>query len=465
MFGDIQSEKSLQKSREAPGPPGWILLGNLLEFRRDVLKLALDSRRDYGDVVRFRLGPSLIHLLAHPDHFKHVLITNQHNYNKATRSALNIKSVTGEGLLTSIGDDWLRQRRLMQPAFGAQRLAGFTELMAQATKEMVERWRPFAASAQPIDVASEMMRLTFTIVGKCLFGADVRGDLETVESAAAAVLEHTYHRLETLVDPPDWIPTPRQRRFRRALATLDKVVYRIINEQRTETGPPRDLLSLLLRQRDPETGSGMSDQQVRNETITLLLAGHETTANALTWTWHVLAQHPEVEERLRGQSADVLGTRPPTTEDLPKLNYASMVVRESMRLYPPIWIMERRVLADDVVSGYRIPAGSTVVLCPYVTHRHPDFWKDPERFDPERFLPEECAARPACAYVPFGAGQRLCIGNNFAMMEAQIILTLVLQSYRLKAVPGFPVVPKPGITLRTKHGLHMTVEEVKSSRH
>jgi cytochrome P450 len=447
-------------TKRAPGPRGHFLVGNLVEFRRDVLTLLLESRQRYGDVVRFRLGPQLIHLVSHPDHIKHVLVTHQHNYNKATRSAGKIRSVTGEGLLTSNGDLWLRQRRLMQPAFQSQRLAAFTELMTETTAAMLKRWRQFAERDMPIDIASEMMRLTCTIVTKALFGADVAKDIGMVEQAATIVMQHTYHRLETLVDLPPFVPTPRNRRFTKALRQLDRLVYRIIGERQGVGQDASDLLSLLLRERDVDTGQGMSQQQVRNETITLLLAGHETTANALTWTWYLLSQHPAAADRVRAEAAEVLADRPMSFLDLPRLGQATRVFQEAMRLYPPIWIMERRVLADDEMGGYHIPKGSTVVLSPYVTHRHPDFWDKPHDFDPERFLPERSANRLAYAYFPFGGGQRLCIGDKLATMEAQVIIPMVLRAFRLEITPDFKATPKPGITLRTSQGMPMTLHSI-----
>src|SRR5262249_42287804 len=253
---------------------------------------------DLGDIVRFRLGHMTVHLISHPDYIKHVLITHAQNYNKDTRSSARIRSITGPGLLTSNGDFWLQQRRLMQPAFQAQKVGPFTDLMTTATASMLKRWDRVADQGQSIDVASEMMRLTYTIVGKALFGADVSTDIDKVEQAAGLVMEHAWQRLERIVDLPDSIPTPGNRRFRQALRTIDATVYRIIAERPRPGKKAPDLLSILLHRRDEETGQGMSDEQLRNETITLLLAGHETTANALTWTWYLLSQHPGVARRL-----------------------------------------------------------------------------------------------------------------------------------------------------------------------
>jgi cytochrome P450 len=436
----------------APGPPGEPLLGNLLAFRRDVLQLLVDAHRQFGDVVRFRLGPLVVHLVAHPEHIKHVLLTNQHNYNKDTRSSAKIRLVTGEGLLTSNGDFWRRQRRLSQPVFQAQRLTAFTGIMTDATAALLRRWRERPDPRRPLDIASEMMRLTCTIVARALLGADLRGDLDVIEQTATTVMEATYQRLETILDVPANWPSRRNLRFRRALRRLDAVVYRILRQQQPAPADSANLLSLLLHARDEETGQGMTEEQLRNEVLTLLLAGHETTANALTWTWYLLSKHPGVARQVRAELVELLGDRVPAAEDLPKLAGTTRVIQEALRLYPPIWVMERRALADDVIAGYHIPAGSTVVICPYVTHRHREFWENPEGFDPDRFL-----SGPPQAYLPFGLGQRLCIGNHFALMEARVIVAMVLRAFRLDLVPGFPVVPKPGITLRARHGLLMTL--------
>jgi len=445
------------RSRIAPGPRGRPLIGSLLEFRRDVLGLLLEGQRRYGDVVRCRLGPEVIHLVARPEHIEHVLLTNQRNYNKDTRSSSKIRSVTDRGLLTSNGDYWLRQRRLMQPVFQPRHLARFIDIMTSTTTAMLERWREIAARGQDLDVASEMMRLTCTVVGKALFGTDVSPDIGTIEESATVLMEHAWQRLERIVDFPASWPTPANLRFRQARRRLDEIVWRIIHDRRQSGQKSEDLLTLLLWRKDEETGASMSDLEVRNETITLLLAGHETTANSLTWTWYCLSRFPDMGRRVQAEVAAVVGQRPPTLEDLPRLEYTKRVYREALRLYPPIWIMERRVLTADTIAGYRIPGGSSIVISPYVTHRHPEFWDHPGEFDPERFLSERAAGRPQHAYLPFGSGQRQCIGKDFAMMEALVILAMVTQRYRLDLVPGHPVEPKPGITLRTRNGLLMTL--------
>jgi cytochrome P450 len=444
--------------KTAPGPRGHFLIGNLVAFRRDVLGLLVDSRREFGDVVRFHLGPMVIHLVSHPDHVKQVLVTHQHRYNKDTRSSAKIADITGPGLLTTSGDAWLNQRRLMQPVFNAQRVVAYTGLIVEAADRMLDSWEARAATGQPVDVASEMMRLTCSIAARVLLGSDVSADIHEVEQSATNVMRHTWRRLERIIDPPLWLPTPGNLRFRAAKRRLDNIVHRLIAARRGETGQD-DLLALLLKARSDTTDGGMTEQQLHNETITLLLAGHETTANALSWTWYLLASNPKWRERAREEVVGLLGQRAATAEDLPRLDLVTQVFHEAMRLYPPIWIMERRVLEDDVIGGYRIPAGSSLEISPYVTHRHPEFWDDPERFDPQRFTAQCSASRPQYAYLPFGGGQRLCIGSHLAMLEARVIVSRVLQRFRLEIVPGFSVEPMPGITLRPRHGLLMTVHQ------
>lgn len=442
----------------APGPPGHFLLGSLLEFRRDVLGLVVHSAAKYGDIVRVRLGPQIVHLVNHPDLIEQVLQKRAANYDKRTRSSASIKSVTGDSLLTCNGEFWKRQRRMDQPAFHHCQIARFADQMTAAATSMLGRWR---TGPQTLDISSEMARLTYSIVGQTLFSFDTGEDAETVEKAMRVILPHVFNRLGNLVNLPLWFPTPANRRFRRSLAEVDRVVYRIIDQHRTSQRngqPENDLLAMLMSARDGTTGAGLDDSQLRNETITFLLAGHETTANALTWIFYLISQNPEVEQQLLEEITTVLADRTPTLADIPKLAYTKTVIQESMRLYPPIWIIERRVITDDIIGGYTLPAGSAVVICPYALHRHPAFWTEPEKFDPSRFqngTPE--------AYIPFGAGPRFCIGNEFAMLEAQLITVMVLQAFRLRLVPGHPIEPQPDITLRSKHGMQMTLHPRSST--
>jgi len=444
----------LEKTK-APGPRGDFLLGNLREFRRDVLGLVTRSAAEYGDVVRCRLGPHIIHLLNHPDHVEQVLQRNASNYNKDTRSSDSIRSVTGQSLLTSNGDFWKRQRRMDQPAFHHRQIAGFAETMTTAAEETLERWKIRPEPGSAIDIASEMARLTYSIVGRTLFSFNTAADAETIERAMRVMLPHLFQRLGNFANAPDWFPSPANRRFRRALAEVDRVVYQIIGSHHralADNRPDNDLLTMLMQARDPDSGAALSDTQLRNETITFLLAGHETTANALTWTFHLISQHPEVERQLIEEIRSVLDGRTPQLEDIPKLTFTKQVIQESMRLYPPIWIIERRAIREDFIGGFHIPAGSSVVISPYALHRHPDFWKRPEDFDPSRFN-----ERPPAAYIPFGVGPRFCIGHEFAMLEAQLITAMVLQAYQLRAISGHLVEAMPDITLRSRHGMMMTL--------
>jgi cytochrome P450 len=450
--------------RIAPGPPGYPLVGNLLEFRHDVLKLGVDAARTYGDVVRFRLGPHVIHLINHPDHVEHVLVHNQANYDRATRSAAQIALVCGQSLLTTSGAIWLRERRLVQPALQHRSVGAFVSIMTSATAAMLDRWSSHARDGRPLDVASELSRLTYTIVGKALFGADVSRDADVVEHALAILLDLTYARLERLINLPLWVPSPGNRRFHEARLAIDRVVYRIINERRERHEDQADLLAHLLRAVDDGGSRGMTSTQLRNETLTLLLSGHETTASALSWTLFLLATHPEIERRLRSEVAEVIGdAREPSLEDISHLEYTGMVLNEALRLYPPIWVLERRAIAGDVIGGYHIPTGSTVVVSPFILHRHEAFWPDPGAFDPERFAAPQNAGRPAHAYLPFGAGPHQCIGAHFATLEARIILVMLAQRYRLELMPHPPVEPKAGITLRLRHGLHMRPREERGA--
>jgi cytochrome P450 len=436
-----------------PGPRGVPYLGSFFDARRDPIALFVNATREHGDVVGLRFGPFRYVIVNHPDAIHHVLVDNFKNYTKS-RNYQGIKLVLGSGLLTSEGEFWKRQRRLAQPAFHRERLAGFARMMVDDTTRMLDRWSESDDGA-PFDLHEEMMRLTFRIVGRTLFHVDVDGDAAAIGRALSVVLRHADEYGNSLLPLPPWVPTPANARFRNAMSTLDELVYRIIAERRASGEDTGDLLSMLMSARDEETQRGMDDQQLRDEVITIVLAGHETTANALTWTLYLLSLHTASERRLRKEIEDVLGDRPPTLEDLPKLTFTSMVIQESMRLYPPAWALERQAIADDEVMGFAIPAGTIVGISPYTLHRHERFWENPEGFDPDRFAPERAAGRPKHAYLPFGGGPRLCIGNSFATMEAQLVLAMILQRCRLDLASGYVVRPDPVITLRPRNGVWM----------
>ncbi len=439
-------------ARSAPGPrgffSGWPLLSKPLPFMEQMV-------REYGDVVHLRLANLNFYLLAHPDGIKHVLQENHRNYTKSIDYKI-LARLLGQGLVTSEGALWLRQRRLMQPMFHRQKIAAFGAMMTECALEMLDRWRDSAEPQEAFDVTSEMMRLTLQIVGRALLTmdltkqADVIGHNMTIANERFGDMD-----LGSLVP---WFPTPANIRFRNAVRALREIVLNIIAERRRENRDYGDLLSMLIMARDEETGEGMTDEQLRDEVLTLILAGHETTATALSWTWYLLSQNPEVERKLHAELDQVLGGRAPEMADLANLNYTGMVIDEVMRLYPPVWAIGREATEDDEVMGYRIPKGSNVMASQWLAHHHPAFWENPAAFEPERFSAERAAGRPRYAYFPFGGGPRMCIGNMFALTEAQLVLATVAQRYRLRLVPNHPIELQPLVTLRPRYGVKVTLE-------
>ncbi|CAN5696860.1 cytochrome P450 [soil metagenome] len=438
------------------------MLGSVRDFRRDSLRFIEEVARRYGDVASYRMANMTWYQVNHPDGIRRILQVNNHNYGKGSLTRGILEPIIGEGLFISEGETWLRQRRLMQPVFHRRRIAAFGKLMTDNTLAMLDRWNSSAEGGAPLDVSAEMARLTLDVVTEALFHDHVGGEPEVIARAVTTVVDEISYRFEVPVYPPLQVPTPRNRRLRAALGTLDVAVYRIIEEHRRKGGGD-DLLSLLMEARDEETGAAMSDRQLRDEVITLFIAGHETTATALSWTFYLLARHPGAEERLRSELERVIGPsgRAPTVDDLPNLSYARAVIEEAIRLYPPVWITNRQAVAEDEILGYRIPAGTIVMISPYVLHRHPDFWERPEAFEPERFSPERSAGRPRYAYFPFGGGPRQCIGRDMALVEAQLVLATVAQRYRLRLSADQVVEAQPLATLRPRGGLPMTLEPAR----
>ncbi|WP_043321220.1 cytochrome P450 [Corallococcus coralloides] len=445
-------------TRRAPGHRGHLLMGILPDVRRDLLGCMSTLHRQYGDVVGYRLGPQRAHLIAHPDGVKHVLQDHVKNYTKDHLTYRMVRWLTGNGLLVSTGDFWLRQRRLAQPAFHRQRIAGMAAGMVRRTEAMLQRWEPAAASGTPLSISEEMKRLTLTIVGEALFGTSVEDQTERVGVAFTELGKQIAERFRTFRMLPPVLPTPYDRAFRAARASLQETVRGIIATRRERGDDSGDLLSMLMLARDEDTGEGMTDEQLGAEVMTMLLAGHETTATALSWTWGLLSKYPEAEARLHAELDAVLGGRAPTVEDMPRLTYTKQVLEETMRLYPSVPIFSRTVDEDDVIGGFHIPKGTSVNLCPYVTQRHPDFWEEPDAFRPERFAPEAAAKRHRFAYFPFSGGPRMCIGSGFTMMEAQLIVATVAQRYRLREAPGFTLEPNANLTLWPKGELPMYLE-------
>jgi len=444
--------------KKPPGPRTLSPLSNAAALQRDPIRFALDMWQRYGDVVHFRFLFWPAYVLYHPNHVKRVLQENHRNYSKNFPMMKAAQEIFGNGLFTNDGESWLHQRRLMQPSFHHKRLVGFGRLMSEAAATMLERWQRTDPADAPLDISQEMMRLSLRIAGLTLFAHDLTDEVDRI-GRTFTTLGPLISRYTSFPFPPLWIPTPRNRRLLAGLHTLNTVIYALINERRkqlADTDAP-DLLSMLLSARDEETGESMSDQQLRDEVLTLLLGGHETTAMALTWTWYLLSQHPEVERHLHAELDTVLSGQLPSVEHLDALLYTRRVIQEAMRLYPPVFGFTRFAIASDEIGGYPVPAKSIMFLSAYCTHRHPAFWEKPDVFDPERFSPERSTDRLHFAYFPFGGGPRQCIGNAFAMMEAQLVLATVAQRYSLRLLPGHLVEPQVLLTMRPRYGLPMTL--------
>ena len=436
-----------------PGPKGHLFGGNLLEFAGDPLGFLTGCARGYGDVARLRFMGQTFHLFSHPDLIEYVLVKNNKNFRKSALLRRN-RRLLGDGLLLSEGDFWRRQRRLAQPAFHRNRIAAYGEVMSSYAERTLDGWR----NGREIDVHEEMMRLTLEIVAKTLFDADVAAEVGEIGGAMEVVLED-FARQRSLIRVPKSVPTPGNVRFERAAKKLDGIVSGIVRERRGSGEPDRgDLLSMLMLAED-EDGGRMNDGQLRDEVMTLFLAGHETTANALSWTFWLLSRNPGAEAKLAEELEGALGGSTPTVEDLPRLPYTERVVKESMRLYPPAWNTAREAKTDCEVGGYPMPAGTTAMLSPWVMHRDPRYYEGPERFDPDRWTEAFEGELPRFAYFPFGGGPRMCIGMGFALTEARLILATVARRFRLELVPGQEVVPYPSITLRPKGGIRMRVAE------
>jgi cytochrome P450 len=440
-----------------PGPSGKPIVGSLLDAWDNPLKLMLRSFSEHGPVSRFKFLWIPYMLIADADAAHHVLVSNAKAYQKSPNYD-GLKIMLGQGLLTSEGEFWRRQRKLAQPAFHREKLAGFVDVMAECAEAMVREWR---AGTETFDAHRAMMRLTFRVVGKTLLSVDLDGEARAVGEALDVALEWTNDYVEAIVRVPPWVPTAKNRRFLRAKETLDRLVTKVVVDRRAAMARgervPNDLLQMLLEARDGDTGEAMSDEQLKNELLTLVLAGHETTANALTFGLYLLSKHRDVREKLRAEARAVLGDeRAPTIADLPKLPYTLQVVEEVLRLYPPAWCFERIAIEDDVVGGFRVPKGTIVGIAPFVMHRNPSYFPDPERFDPERFnraARTDGPERPKHAYVPFGGGARTCIGNAFALMEMQVILPILVRAFDLDPPSEFALELDPAVTLRPAQGL------------
>jgi len=441
-----------------PGPKGEPFLGSLRPFAADILGFVTGVVREYGDLVQIHLPGRITWILNRPADIEQVLLAQRTNFIKHRFFWRHVTAIFGNGLLTSEGDFWLRQRRLAAPAFHPDRIASYGAVMAELTDRLVSEWK----DGETRDVHRDMMRVTMEIVSKTLFDAEVKKDLNEISRSFDLVIREIAKRFRRPIKIADWIPTPGNLRYMRGVRMLDGLVARIVAERRANPGDRGDLLSMLMAARDDD-GRPMSDRQLRDETITLFLAGHETTAIALSWTLFLLAKNPETEAKLRAELASLPADRLPGAADLPRLPYTEAVVKEGLRLYPPAYVIGRESLKDCELGGYRCPAGTTIYFAPWVLHRDPRFFPDPERFRPERWMESggSTSKLPKYAYIPFGGGPRICIGERFAMMEGVLVLATLLRRVRLEMAGPDPT-PFPSITLRPEGGPLMKVTRLEA---
>lgn len=438
----------------APPAPTTPLLYGLRDYQKDSLAFLEHLIVRYGDVVKWRM-PITIHIVNHPDDVKRVLSAPSERFSKQTIDYKILSGSLGKGLVTSDGAAWARQRRLMQPMFHNRAINPFDVPINAHTAQMLDRWSRLPPGER-IALEQEMSTLTFKIVGATLFGVDVEPFTQEI-AEILEVINISTHELRALLTLVPWLPTPHNRRAHDAVRRLDRIVYGLIDARRASGAQRDDILDRLLAARDEEDGTGMDEKQIRDEVVTLLLAGHETSANALLWTFEQLAQHPDVEARLLEELTRELGGAPATSADLARLPYLKQVVQETMRVRPPVWAIARRSHQDEVMQGYRVPAGAYLMIMPYMLHRHRDFWPDPLRFDPERFNPKRTENRHSYCYLPFAAGPRTCIGAGMAMLEIQLVLASVLPRFKVVPVPGHPLEPAAKVTLKPKYGMPVTL--------
>ena len=449
------------RGRTIPGPRGNLVLGSIRDIQRDNIQTFMDAWREYGDIVHFR-GPLAINLVVHPDYVEHVLRHNYKNYPRPDFVADKLKTIVGDGLVGAEGDQWASSRKKAQPAFHPKIVESYASAFVETTNELLDSWSVHADRGNSIDVKSEMMHMSLTNLGKTLFKADWSQQVDIVEPIVAGSLAYTNKRLTSPVDPIRF-PLPSTKRFQAGLSVLDTIIYKAIADRRAATDTDAtDLVSILLNVRDEETGEGMTDKQIRDEISGFFVAGHETVSSALTWTWYLLSKHPDVWRRVRAEANEVIGDRTPTAADAKALQYINRVLLEAMRLYPPIFVLMRCATEEDEIGGFHVPAGANMVLCPYVTHRHTDFWTNPEAFDPDRFLPERAAGLHRMAYFPFSGGPRKCIGNTFAMLQMPLVVAMVAQRYNLALEPGHEPVIEPAISLRPRDALPMYPQRVSA---
>lgn len=442
--------------RPMPGPPRAATLGLLMRMVRNRLEVMEYVASRYGDAVRLPLGPKTLHVFNHPDYAKHVLADNASNYQKGI-GQIHARRVIGDGLLTSEGELWRKQRKTIQPVFQPKRIARQATVMAEEAEKLVTRLTQRAGQG-PVDIRAEMTGLALGVLGHTLIESDL-DEFDSIGHAFEVVQDQAMFEVMSLGAVPMWIPLPKQLRFRRARRDLQGIVDQLAAEK--GSNPDGDnLIARLIDSVRKETDPQIGRTRMRDELVTLLLAGHETTASTMSWAFYLLDQHPEAWDRVHAEAVEVFSRGPLDAEALHGLTFTTMVLQETMRLYPPVWLLPRIAQADDEIDGYHVPAGSDVLISPYLLHRHPGLWPDPKRFDPERFEPDRHSGRDRYAYIPFGAGPRFCVGNSLGMMEATIVLATVARDLRLRKTPGYEVVGEPMLTLRARGGLPMSVQQI-----
>lgn len=432
-----------RRKTSPPSPPGHWLLGQLPQLRADMLGLFTHSAREYGDVVAFRFGPRRSVLISHPHDIEQILVHRNREFKK-NWALRQLRGVVGDGLLTNEGEAWLRQRRLIQPAFQRAAIAEYGQTMTELAEQMLAGW----CDGEQRDLYSDLTRLTLAIAVKTLMDVDAGDVFEQISAAMDTLAVEFPRRFEKGRPLPLWIPTPANRRFGGAVRSMERVVARIISQRRCEKHGRDDLLSRLIRARDDGDGAGMSDRQLRDEVLTMLLAGHETTANAMIWMWLLIVQHPHVEQALLKEFDEALGARAPSVEDIPRLKLTDAVVRETMRLFPSAYMIGRQALAPFAIGGYEFPAGVNLLMSQWVVHRDERWFDNAQHFDPSRWLDGRTAKLPKFAYFPFGGGARTCVGNTFAMQEIVLLLATMLPRFRIAPIDIEQVRPRPAATLR-----------------
>ncbi len=451
----------MNTSHRPTGPKASFIWGHLPEFGRDPLRFLERCARDYGDFVPLRFVNKPVCLLNTPEHIEYVLTTHNRNFRKTLgyRTPF-MRRLFGQGLLTSEGEFWVRQRRLAQPAFHRDRIATYAGIIVEFAERRMAAWQ----AGETRDIHRDLMRLTTEVVTKTLFNADVPREIDDLGNASAVVMERFTTQWSGWRILASVLPTPGAWRFERVMRRLDEFIYRLLRERRAGGKDAGDLLSMLLLARD-EAGNGMSDRQLRDELTTLMVAGLDTTALALSWAFYLLSQHPAAESELFAEVQSVLNGRPPCFADLPQLVFTERVVKESLRLYPPAWLIGREAVQDCDLDGHRIRAGTSLIISPWLKHRDPRCFESPETFQPGRWHEEAVKHQPKFAYFPFGGGPRICIGSSFAMMEAVLVLATVTRKFRLTSAPGYSVAPWPSITLQPRGGIHLKIEKRGASRY